>query len=135
MGYGPEDKNAVVELTYNYGITEYDKGNGYAQVNSLPFLAAYFSNLVWTTSISFLPIMLVVMTISFSSSSGFFCVIVYERLNVVYFYQIAIGTDDVYKSAEAIKLSGGKITLEPGPLPGINTKITTCLDPDGWKLV
>lgn len=49
--------------------------------------------------------------------------------------QIAIGTDDVYKTAEAIKLCGGKITREPGPLPGINTKITACLDPDGWKTV
>ncbi|KAJ0029863.1 hypothetical protein Pint_13239 [Pistacia integerrima] len=77
MGYGPEDKNAVLELTYNYGVTEYDKGNAYAQ--------------------------------------------------------IAIGTDDVYKTAEAIKLFGGKVTREPGPLPGINTKITACLDPDGWK--
>ena len=49
--------------------------------------------------------------------------------------QIAIGTDDVYKTAEAIKIAGGKITREPGPLPGINTKITACLDPDGWKSV
>ncbi|XP_010915890.1 probable lactoylglutathione lyase, chloroplastic [Elaeis guineensis] len=79
MGYGPEDKNAVVGLMYNYGVKEYDKGNAYAQ--------------------------------------------------------IAIGTDDVYKTAEAIKLYGGKITREPGPLPGINTKITACLDPDGWKTV
>ncbi|XP_020216536.1 probable lactoylglutathione lyase, chloroplastic isoform X2 [Cajanus cajan] len=78
MGYGPEDKNTVLELTYNYGITNYDKGNGYAQ--------------------------------------------------------IAIGTNDVYKTAEAIKLCGGKIIREPGPLPGINTKIVACLDPDGWKL-
>ncbi|KAH9762475.1 putative lactoylglutathione lyase [Citrus sinensis] len=77
MGYGPEDKNVVLELTYNYGVTDYDKGNAYAQ--------------------------------------------------------IAIGTDDVYKTAEAIKLFGGKVTREPGPLPGINTKITACLDPDGWK--
>ncbi|GAU11698.1 hypothetical protein TSUD_74490 [Trifolium subterraneum] len=61
LGYGPEDKNAVLELTYNYGVTEYDKGNAYAQ--------------------------------------------------------IAIGTDDVYKTAEAIKLSTGKLTREPGPLP------------------
>lgn len=38
MGYGPEDKNAVMELTYNYGITDYEKGNAYAQVQ-------YFSNL------------------------------------------------------------------------------------------
>ncbi|KAM0001368.1 putative lactoylglutathione lyase [Helianthus debilis subsp. tardiflorus] len=79
MGYGPEDKNAVLELTYNYGVTEYDKGNAYAQ--------------------------------------------------------IAIGTDDVYKTAEAIKVFGGKITREPGPLPEISTKITACLDPDGWKTV
>jgi len=49
--------------------------------------------------------------------------------------QVAIGTDDVYKTAAAIKAAGGKVTREPGPLPGINTKITACLDPDGWKSV
>ncbi|KAK4778002.1 hypothetical protein SAY87_018189 [Trapa incisa] len=79
MGYGPEDKKAVLELTYNYGVTEYEKGNAYAQ--------------------------------------------------------IAIGTDDVYRTAEAVKLYGGKVTRKPGPLPGINTKIMACLDPDGWKTV
>ncbi|XP_075084084.1 putative lactoylglutathione lyase, chloroplastic isoform X2 [Nicotiana tabacum] len=79
LGYGPEDKSAVMELTYNYGVSEYDKGNAYAQ--------------------------------------------------------IAIGTDDVYKTAEAIRLGGGKITREPGPLPGISTKIVACQDPDGWKAV
>ncbi|XP_033512051.1 probable lactoylglutathione lyase, chloroplastic isoform X3 [Nicotiana tomentosiformis] len=50
-------------------------------------------------------------------------------------YKIAIGTDDVYKTAEAIRLGGGKITREPGPLPGISTKIVACQDPDGWKAV
>lgn len=79
MGYGPEDKSTVLELTYNYGVTEYTKGDAYAQV--------------------------------------------------------AIGTDDVYKSAEAIRAAGGQITREPGPLPGLNTKISACLDPDGWKTV
>ncbi|XP_078177460.1 putative lactoylglutathione lyase, chloroplastic isoform X1 [Carex rostrata] len=79
MGYGPEDRTAVLELTYNYGVKEYEKGNAYGQ--------------------------------------------------------IAIGTDDVYKTAEVIKLCGGKVTREPGPLPGISTKITSCLDPDGWKTV
>ncbi|XP_059624256.1 lactoylglutathione lyase GLX1-like [Cornus florida] len=83
MGYTDEDKTTVLELTYNYGVTEYTKGNAYAQV--------------------------------------------------------AISTDDVYKSAEVIKLVtqelGGKITREPGPIPGINTKITSFLDPDGWKTV
>ena len=49
--------------------------------------------------------------------------------------QIAIGTNDVYKTAEVIKLSEGKVTREPGPLPGINTKITACVDPDGWKFI
>ena len=29
MGYGPEESNAVFELTYNYGTTEYTKGNAY----------------------------------------------------------------------------------------------------------
>jgi lactoylglutathione lyase len=80
VGYGDDEmKTTVLELTYNYGVTEYTKGNGYAQ--------------------------------------------------------IAVGTDDVYKTAEAVKAFGGKLTREPGPLPGINTKITACLDPDGWKSV
>ena len=35
MGYGPEDKSVVLELTYNYGVTEYDKGNAYAQVGTI----------------------------------------------------------------------------------------------------
>ncbi|CAI7786723.1 unnamed protein product, partial [Closterium sp. NIES-53] len=79
VGYGPEAESAVVELTYNYGVESYDKGNAYAQ--------------------------------------------------------IAIGTDDVYKTAEAIRAAGGTITREPGPIPGINTKIVACLDPDGYKTV
>ena len=42
---------------------------------------------------------------------------------------------DVYKSAEQIKAAGGKITREPGPLPGLGTKILATVDPDGWKYV
>ena len=49
--------------------------------------------------------------------------------------QIAIGTDDVYNTAKLLKEFGGKVTREPGPIPGINTKITAVLDPDGWKTV
>nr|BAK22529.1 glyoxalase I homolog 1 [Allium cepa] len=83
IGYDDEYKSTVLELTYNYGVTEYTKGNAYAQ--------------------------------------------------------IAISTEDVYKSAEAVDLVtkelGGKITRQPGPIPGINTKITSFLDPDGWKTV
>lgn len=51
------------------------------------------------------------------------------------FSQIAIGTDDVYKTAEVVKLSGGQVVREAGPLPGLGTKITAILDPDGWKSV
>lgn len=83
MGYADEYESTVLELTYNYGVTEYTKGNAYAQV--------------------------------------------------------AISTEDVYKSAEVVDLVtkelGGKITRQPGPIPGINTKITSFLDPDGWKVV
>lgn len=32
LGYEEEDKTTVLELTYNYGVTEYSKGNAYAQV-------------------------------------------------------------------------------------------------------
>ncbi|ESQ35658.1 hypothetical protein EUTSA_v10008377mg [Eutrema salsugineum] len=83
MGYAEEYETIVLELTYNYGVTEYTKGNAYAQ--------------------------------------------------------IAIGTDDVYKSGEVVKIVnqelGGKITREAGPLPGLGTKIVSFLDPDGWKTV
>ncbi|KAF5944949.1 hypothetical protein HYC85_019026 [Camellia sinensis] len=83
MGYADEYETTVLELTYNYGVTEYTKGNAYGQV--------------------------------------------------------AISTDDVYKSAEVVNLVtqelGGQITRQPGPIPGLNTKITAFLDPDGWKTV
>jgi lactoylglutathione lyase len=83
MGYADEHETTVLELTYNYGVTEYTKGNAYAQV--------------------------------------------------------AISTEDVYKSAEVVDIMtkelGGKITRQPGPIPGLNTKITAFLDPDGWKVV
>ncbi len=42
---------------------------------------------------------------------------------------------DVYKSAEQIRAAGGTITREPGPVPGIGTKIVATTDPDGWKIV
>lgn len=83
LGYADEYETTVLELTYNYDVTEYTKGNAYAQV--------------------------------------------------------AISTEDVYKSAEVVdavtKELGGKITRQPGPIPGLNTKITSFLDPDGWKVV
>lgn len=29
VGYGVEDENFVIELTYNYGVKSYDKGNDF----------------------------------------------------------------------------------------------------------
>ncbi|KAB1215183.1 Lactoylglutathione lyase [Morella rubra] len=82
VGYGSNlTQTVVVELKYNYNVTEYTKGNAYEQV--------------------------------------------------------AIGTDDVYKSAAAVKLVtkelGGQIILPPVTIPEVNTKITSFVDPDGWK--
>ncbi|XP_020593985.1 lactoylglutathione lyase [Phalaenopsis equestris] len=83
LGYAEEHQTTVLELTYNYDVKEYTKGNAYAQ--------------------------------------------------------LALSTEDVYKSAQVVDLVtkelGGKITRQPGPIPGLNTKITSFLDPDGWKVV
>ncbi len=32
VGYGPEDRHAVLELTYNYGVEQYDLGSAYGHV-------------------------------------------------------------------------------------------------------
>ncbi|KAM2960858.1 hypothetical protein FF1_030503 [Malus domestica] len=84
VGYGSNlTQTVVIELKYNYNVTAYRRGNGYAQV--------------------------------------------------------AIGTNDVYKSAAAVrrvtKEVGGEIIIPPGPIPKIDTKITALLDTDGFQTV
>jgi len=32
LGYGPEDQQAAIELTQNWGVESYDKGNGYGHI-------------------------------------------------------------------------------------------------------
>lgn len=32
VGYDTEDKAAVIELTYNWGVTEYERGTGYGHI-------------------------------------------------------------------------------------------------------
>jgi hypothetical protein len=42
VGYGDDElKTTVLELTYNYGVTEYTKGTGYAQVHSSLLVAVF----------------------------------------------------------------------------------------------
>ena len=49
--------------------------------------------------------------------------------------QIAVSTQDVYKSADRLREAGIVIVREPGPVPGIGTKICAVRDPDNWKVV
>jgi hypothetical protein len=46
LGYADEDKTTVLELTYNYGVTEYSKGNAYAQVSMKSLSGAFFSSCI-----------------------------------------------------------------------------------------
>jgi len=47
---------------------------------------------------------------------------------------IAIEVDDAYKACEAVKLRGGKIIREAGPMQGSTTILAFIEDPDGYKI-
>jgi lactoylglutathione lyase len=32
MGFGPEERNTVIELTYNYGVSHYEKGRAFGHI-------------------------------------------------------------------------------------------------------
>lgn len=32
MGFGPEERDAVIELTYNYGVSHYEKGRAFGHI-------------------------------------------------------------------------------------------------------
>lgn len=78
VGYGDESEGAVLELTYNWGQSDYDLGNAYGH--------------------------------------------------------IAIETDDIYATCEAIKAKGGQVTREAGPVKGGSTIIAFVKDPDGYSI-
>lgn len=78
LGYGDESENSVIELTYNWGVEEYDLGNAYGH--------------------------------------------------------IALGFDDIYAACDAIKVAGGNVTREPGPVKGGTTEIAFVKDPDGYMI-
>ncbi|XP_050936016.1 lactoylglutathione lyase GLX1 isoform X2 [Cucumis melo] len=112
MGYADELETTAVELTYNHGVTQHSKGNGYSQVK--------FFLLTWSLSL-----------VKNTNSH------IYARF--LFLFQVAIGTDDVYKSAEIVNLItkelGGKITQPPSLDSQMNSKIISFLDPDGWQIV
>ncbi len=49
--------------------------------------------------------------------------------------QIAVSTSSVYAMADKLKANDIKVTRDPGPVPGIGTKITAARDPDNLKVV
>ena len=56
----------------------------------------------------------------------------YEHGNA--FGHIALETDDIYATCDAIKEKGGLITREPGPVKGGATVIAFVKDPDGYNI-
>ncbi|GAB4830846.1 hypothetical protein Ancab_004874 [Ancistrocladus abbreviatus] len=149
FGFGPEESHFVVELTYMFdmnGVDKYDIGTGFGH-----FAIATEDVSVIQRGPTPEPLCQVMLRVGDLECSIKF----YEKytlvmmgygpelentiLELTYNYGVAISTDDVYKSAEVVNMVsqelGGKITRQPGPIPGINTKITSFLDPDGWKTV
>jgi lactoylglutathione lyase len=78
VGYGEESDTSVIELTYNWGVEQYELGTAYGH--------------------------------------------------------IALGVDDIYGTCAQIRLQGGKVTREPGPMKHGSTVIAFVEDPDGYKV-
>jgi lactoylglutathione lyase len=78
VGYTDESQGAVIELTYNWDVENYDLGTAFGH--------------------------------------------------------IALGVDDVAATCERIKLSGGNVVREAGPVKGGTTVIAFVEDPDGYKI-
>ena len=47
---------------------------------------------------------------------------------------IAIEVDDAYKACESVKVNGGTVTREAGPMKHGSTVIAFVQDPDGYKI-
>ncbi len=50
------------------------------------------------------------------------------------FGHIALGVPDAYAACEKIKVAGGNVTREAGPVKGGSTVIAFVTDPDGYKI-
>jgi len=50
------------------------------------------------------------------------------------FGHIAIGTEDIHATCEAIRARGGKIVREPGPMKHGTTILAFVEDPDGYRI-
>lgn len=50
------------------------------------------------------------------------------------FGHLCIAVDDVYRACEAIKVKGGIVTREPGPVKGGSSIIAFVKDPNGYQI-
>jgi len=50
------------------------------------------------------------------------------------FGHVALGVDDIYRTCDALRARGAKITREPGPMKHGTTEIAFIEDPDGYKI-
>lgn len=48
------------------------------------------------------------------------------------YIQVAVSSNDIYRTTEDVRAGGGKVLREPSPVPGIGTKVAKVADPDGW---
>ncbi|MDC9588745.1 lactoylglutathione lyase [Xenorhabdus sp. XENO-10] len=78
VGYTDESQGAVIELTHNWCVENYEMGTAFGH--------------------------------------------------------IALGVDDVAATCERIKLAGGNVVREAGPVKGGTTVIAFVEDPDGYKI-
>jgi lactoylglutathione lyase len=47
---------------------------------------------------------------------------------------IALSTEDIHATCDGVRVLGGNITREPGPVKGGSTVIAFITDPDGYKV-
>ena len=78
VGYDAEDRAAVLELTYNYGVPKYEMGGAFGH--------------------------------------------------------IAVEVANAETACNAVRMKGGKVTREAGPVKGGTTVIAFVEDPDGYKI-
>tara|TARA_B100001287_G_scaffold179566_1_gene151407 strand:+ start:725 stop:1105 length:381 start_codon:yes stop_codon:yes gene_type:complete len=78
LSFDENDKEPFLELTYNWGISNYEIGKGFGH--------------------------------------------------------IALGVENIFAICDEIKMKGGKITREPGPMKGSTSILAFVEDPDGYKV-
>jgi lactoylglutathione lyase len=78
VGYGTNPEHAEIELTYNYGVEQYDIGTAFGH--------------------------------------------------------IAIAVENAAQTCAAVKVQGGNVTREAGPVKGGTSIIAFVQDPDGYKI-